>query len=325
MTAEQCFIGVDLGGTNLKFALVDNAGKMLERKTIKTESHLGHDSVIERMIAGIKEIAAAAPGEVGALGMAIPGELDMDRGIVNFLTNFPGHWPGIPVGEPVKAATGLPAFIINDVRAFTVGELEMGAARGVTTAICYAVGTGIGGGIVAHGQLNLGVGGAGGELGHIIVDPTGPKCGCGNRGCIEAFAAGPSIAGEAIRRLMQGVDSSLREMVGNDFNKMTPTIVEKAAGAGDAVAIEILEYAGYHFGLGVAGAISSIGPEVVVIGGGNVTYDGVFWRAIESTARANCHLTDMTKVTFKPAQLGYDAGVIGAALWGRKMLEREGK
>jgi glucokinase len=299
---------------------------MLERKTIKTESHLGHDSVIERMIGGAKEIAAAAPpsGEVAAIGAAIPGSLDMDRGIVKFLTNFPGHWPGVPVGEPVTAATGLPTFIINDVRAFTVGELELGAARGVTTALCYAVGTGIGGGIVANGKLNLGVGGAGGELGHIIVDPTGPRCGCGNRGCIEAFAAGPSISGEANRRLLQGAESMLRDMIGNDLNRMNPTVVEKAASQGDALAVEVLEWAGYHFGLGVAGAISAIGPEVVVIGGGNVTYGGVFWKAIESTARANCHLTDMTMVTFKPAQLGYDAGVIGAALWGRKMLQSEG-
>jgi glucokinase len=320
MAGETYHIGVDLGGTNLKFALIDDAGRVIERKTVPSEAHEGHDAVLGRMIDGAREIARVAPagGKVTSIGAAVPGVIDMETGLVKFLPNLPGQWPGVEVGGPMREATGLPTFLINDVRAFTVGELELGAAKGATTAICYAVGTGIGGGVVAHGQVNLGVGGAGGELGHMIVDVNGPRCGCGNRGCAEAFASGPSITAEANRRILQGFTTILGDLVDHDLNKMSPAVVERAAAAGDEVAIEVLEWAGLHFGLAVAGAISALAPEVVVIGGGNVKPGGVFWTAIETTARAHCHVTEIDRIAFRPAALGYDAGVIGAALWGKK-------
>jgi glucokinase len=320
MSGKGYHVGVDLGGTNLKFALIDAAGKIVERETVPTEAHEGHDAVMTRMIDGVRRIARAAPpgGAAASIGVAVPGVIDMDAGVVKFLTNLPGHWIDVPVCAPMRTATGLPAFLINDVRAFTVAELELGAAKGATTALCYAIGTGIGGGIVTHGKVNLGLGGAGGELGHIIVDVNGPRCGCGNRGCVEAFASGPSIVAEANRRIVQGFTTILGDLVDQDLNKMTPAVVERAAEQGDAVAVEVLEWAGFHLGLGVASAIAALAPEVVVIGGGNVKPGGVFWKAIESTARANSHVTDIDRIVFRPAALGYDAGVIGAALWGMK-------
>ncbi|MEA2525436.1 MAG: glucokinase [Thermomicrobiales bacterium] len=320
MTGETFHIGVDLGGTNIKFALIDAAGVVIKRKTVPSEAHEGHDAVLGRMIDGAREIARVAPasGAVTSIGAAVPGVIDMDTGLVKFLPNLPGQWPGVAVGKPMRQATGLPTFLINDVRAFTVAELELGAAKGATTALCYAIGTGIGGGVVAHGQVNLGVGGAGGELGHMVVNVDGPRCGCGNRGCAEAYASGPSITAEANRRILQGFTTILGDLVGQDLNKMSPAVVERAAEAGDEVAIEVLEWAGLHLGLAVASAIAALAPEVVVIGGGNVKPGGVFWNAIEATARANCHVTEVDRIAFRPAALGYDAGVIGAALWGMK-------
>ncbi|MEA2594264.1 MAG: glucokinase [Thermomicrobiales bacterium] len=320
MTGETFHIGVDLGGTNIKFALIDAAGVVIKRKTVPSEAHEGHDAVLGRMIDGAREIARVAPasGAVTSIGAAVPGVIDMDTGLVKFLPNLPGQWPGVEVGKPMRQATGLPTFLINDVRAFTVAELELGAAKGATTALCYAIGTGIGGGVVAHGQVNLGVGGAGGELGHMVVNVDGPRCGCGNRGCAEAYASGPSITAEANRRILQGFTTILGDLVGQDLNKMSPAVVERAAEAGDEVAIEVLEWAGLHLGLAVASAIAALAPEVVVIGGGNVKPGGVFWNAIEATARANCHVTEVDRIAFRPAALGYDAGVIGAALWGMK-------
>jgi glucokinase len=325
--SETYHVGIDLGGTNIKFALIDASGKVIERKTVPSEAHEGHDAVLQRMIAGAKEIARVAPrsSEVVSIGAAVPGRIDMEIGLVKFLPNLPGTWPNVQVGEPMREATGLPTFLINDVRAFTVGELELGAAKGATTAICYAIGTGIGGGVVTHGRVNFGLGGAGGELGHMIVDANGPRCGCGNRGCAEAFASGPSITAEANRRILQGFTSTLGDLVGQDLNKMTPAVVERAAAAGDEVAIEVLEWGGRHLGYAVANAITAIAPEVVVIGGGNVKPGGVFWKAIEATARASCHMTDVDQISFRAAMLGYDAGVIGAARWGKKCAEGQGQ
>lgn len=321
---ESYHLGIDLGGTNIKFALIDRAGSILERETVRTEGDEGYDAVLGRMIAGARSLIRLLPSgkSVSSVGVAVPGVLDMDTGVTLFLPNLPGDWPNVPVGPRIGEALQLPTSLINDVRAFTVAELALGAAQGVTTAICYAVGTGIGGGIVAHGRVNMGLGGAGGELGHIIVDPNGPTCGCGNRGCAEAYAAGPALIGEANRRIVTGATTIMRDMIDDDLNRMTPRTVEEAAELGDGVAQEVLDYAGFHFGLAVAGAIASLAPEVVVLGGGVVKPHGYFWAQIERTARAHSHVTDIDRVDFRPAALGYEAGVVGAALYGMQQLDQ---
>ena len=255
--------------------------------------------------------------------LQFPGVLDMDRGYSIFLPNLPGDWPYVPVGPTIAEALELPVYLINDVRAFTVAELEIGAAKGVTTAICYAIGTGIGGGIVAHGRVNMGLGGAGGELGHMVVNPSGPHCGCGNRGCAEAYAAGPAIIGEANRQIVMGETTSMRAMIGDDLNKMTPEIVERAAGEGDPIARNVLDYAGFHMGLAVANAIAALAPDVVVLGGGVLKPHGYYWDQIESTARSHTHVTEIDRIVFRPAALGFEAGVVGAALWAKTEYERK--
>jgi glucokinase len=321
VSVPRHYLGIDLGGTTIKFAVIDEAGEIVCNDRVFTEGDEGHDAVIQRMIGGAQQLIAGASGEISieAVGVAVPGVIDMVRGHSIFLPNLPGDWPNVPVTPPIEAALGKPAYLINDVRAFTLAELTLGAAQGITTGIFYAVGTGIGGGIVAHGKVNLGVGGAGGELGHMIVDPNGPECGCGNRGCAEAYAAGPALIGEANRRIVMGETTILRNMIGEDLNKMVPELVEEAAGNGDAIACEVLEYAGSHFGLAIAGAIAALAPEVVVLGGGVVKPHGYFWRQIEQSAREHSHVTDIDRIEFRPAAFSYEAGVVGAALWSREV------
>ncbi|MBX3071343.1 MAG: ROK family protein [Thermomicrobiales bacterium] len=314
------YLGIDLGGTTIKFAIVREDGEIVANDRIMTDGEDGHGNVIARMIETAKNLTVAnADTPVEAIGVAVPGVIDMVNGISIFLPNLPGDWPNVPVTEPISRALNKPAWLINDVRAFTLAELTFGAARGVNTGIFYAVGTGIGGGVVAHGKLNLGVGGAGGELGHMIVNANGPECGCGNRGCIEAYAAGPAIIGEANRRIVMGETTTLRDKIGDDLNKMVPELVEEAAEEGDKEAQEVLEYAGFHFGLGIAGAISALAPEVVVLGGGVVKPHGFFWKQIEQSARSHCHVTEIDRVQFRPSHFSYEAGVVGAALWSREV------
>ncbi len=313
-------LGIDLGGTTIKFAIINDDGDIIGHDRIQTDGEDGHDAVIGRMAATAKALVDAHPeADVQAIGVAAPGVLDMVNGVSIFLPNLPGDWPNVPVTGPISAALGKPAWLINDVRAFTLAELTLGSARGVTTGIFYAVGTGIGGGVVAHGKLNLGVGGAGGELGHMIVNANGPECGCGNRGCIEAYAAGPAIISEANRRIIMGETTILRDKIGEDLNKMVPELVEEAAGEGDRVAREVLDYAGFHFGLGIAGAISALAPEAVVLGGGVVKPHGYFWEQIERSARSHCHVTEINRVAFRASRFSYEAGVVGAALWAREV------
>jgi glucokinase len=322
-TGTTASIGVDLGGTNIKFAVVDEDGQIVARKTIPTGGHEGHDPVLGRMIQGVRELQSelAPGGRIEAIGVGVPGQVDMPTGIVLDLPNLAGKWTNVPCKQIMEDALGIPVHMINDVRAFSVAELTYGAAKGASTVICYAIGTGIGGGIVFDGKVHFGVGGAAGEFGHIIADPGGVLCSCGNRGCVEALASGPAIIGEANRRIVQGFTTSLTDLVGDDLNKMTPGIVEEAAAGGDEIARDVLERAGYYLGLSMAGIIAAVAPEVVVIGGGVVKPHGVYWQAFERVARANNTVTEMDRVSFVPAALGYEAGVIGAALWGR-MVER---
>ncbi len=315
------YLGIDLGGTTIKFAIIDAAGTVIDSDRTLTEAEEGHDAVIERMIASARALLDRnAAADIEGIGVALPGVVDMVHGISRLMINLPGDWPDVPVTAPISAALGKPAWLINDVRAFTLAELTLGAAQGITTGLFYAVGTGIGGGIVAHGKLNLGIGGAGGELGHMVVDPTGPECGCGNQGCAEAYAAGPALIGEANRRIVMGETTALRDMIGDDLNKMVPELVEEAASSGDRVACQVLDYAGFHFGLAISGAIAALAPEVVVLGGGVIKPYGYYWQQIEASARAHCHVTDIDRVEFRPAHFSYEAGVVGAALWSREVL-----
>ncbi|MFL5758883.1 MAG: ROK family protein [Thermomicrobiales bacterium] len=323
MTAGRYQIGVDVGGTNTKLAVLDTAGEIVAKTLIPTHAHEGHDRVLERIVTAIKEIAGqVSDDEVGSVGIGVPGEVYMETGHVRDLPNLPGRWSDVPVTATIEAATGYPAYLINDVRAFTVAESEIGAAKGADTALFLAVGTGIGGGVVAHGQTLFGLGGAAGEIGHIIVVANGARCGCGNRGCVETLASGPAIIAEANRRIAQGFTTSLHDLCGGDLSKMTPEIVVQAAAAGDKNALEVLEQAGYYLGLAVAGAIALVAPEVVVIGGGVAQPGGIYWRTCEATARAHSHVTEIEQIAFRPPVFGYDAGVIGAARWGGKQVGR---
>jgi glucokinase len=248
----------------------------------------------------------------------VPGLLDMASGVVNDIPNLPGRWIGVPVGATIARATGLPAGVINDAKAFALAEHRLGAGRDAATALCVTAGTGIGGTVIADGRILFGLGGAAGEIGHLIVQPEGPRCTCGNQGCVEMLASGPAIAAEGVRRILQGFTTALSAMSGGDLQEVTPELVARAAAAGDAAAVEIVERAGGWLGIALAGAIALIAPEVVVIGGGVAPAGSRYLRAAEATARAHSHVTDIDRIDFRPAALGYDAGVIGAALWGRE-------
>jgi glucokinase len=318
------YVGVDLGGTNLKVALVAADGTIVAREVEPTRGREGSTAVLAQIAAAVGRLAATATatGPAAAVGVGVPALIDMEAGVVLDLPNLPGRWPGVPVAGAVAAATGLPTFLINDVRALTVAEHALGAARGAETAVCVAVGTGIGGGLVAHGRVVLGLGGAAGEVGHLIVDPNGPRCGCGNHGCAEAFASGPAIAAEALRRLLQGSETAIGEMAGGNLAAVTPELVARAAAVGDPVAIEVLERAGSYLGLALVGVIATLAPEIVVLGGGVAQPEGFYWRAAEATARANSHSTEIDRIAFVPPAFGYDAGVLGAAWWAK--LKHEG-
>src|SRR5690349_3756101 len=185
------YIGCDLGGTNLRAAIVDvESGTVLHQLNIPTLAREGHDAVMKRMADLFLQLIQSAEmdkDEIGGVGIGVPGVLDLEKGETLFLPNLAGTWPHVPLQKTITELTGLPTALLNDVRSITYGEWRFGAGRGVDTVAVFAIGTGIGGGLVISGQLHLGIGGTAGELGHTTIDYNGPVCGCGNRGCVEAY------------------------------------------------------------------------------------------------------------------------------------------
>jgi glucokinase len=192
-------LGLDLGGTNIKWVVAERSGPdgwhTLDRGQVPTDTSRGEASVVEQLAAVAVEIRDdVVGGGVASCGVAVPGLYVPESGVVTFLTNVPGAWSATPVGEPVAAATGLPVALINDARAFGLGELRFGAGKDVDSFIGLTLGTGVGGVVAIGNQVLQGYHGQAGELGHQTIDPDGPWCGCGNRGCVEAYCRADQVA-----------------------------------------------------------------------------------------------------------------------------------
>lgn len=313
------FVGCDLGGTNIKAGLVDLAsGTVMISDSTPTESRLGPESVMKRMADLIRELIEKSQIEkkaIGGLGISAPGVIDLDTNTTLFMPNLYGEWKNIPVGERLTDYLGLEVSMLNDVRAITYGEWAFGAGRDVDSMACFAIGTGVGGGLVVNNQLVLGFGGTAGELGHQTVDLNGPVCGCGNHGCIEVYASGPAIAAMAARGVRQGWSTKIAELIDNDLNKLTPEIVSKAANMGDVFANEVWQRAGSFLGIGVANILTSVGVKRVVIGGGVSKAGDLLLDPIRNEVKKRVFMMPVDKVDIVTAQLGTDAGIVGMAAW----------
>lgn len=313
------YIGCDLGGTNLRAAIVDvETGAILHQKSTPTLARDGHDAVMKRMADLALQVIQSAgmkKEEVGGIGIGVPGVLDLEKGETLFLPNLPGTWPHIPLRNTIERLTGLPVALLNDVRSITNGEWRFGAGRGFDTIAVFAIGTGVGGGLVINGQLHLGIGGTGGELGHTTIDYNGPKCGCGNQGCLEAYASGPAIAAMGIKAVTQGLTTRIGELCEYDLNRITPESIASAARAGDAIARDIYERAGFYLGIAAANICVAIGPRRIVIGGGVAEAGDLLLEPIRRCLRERVSMIPVEQVEVAPSQLGNNAGMIGVACW----------
>jgi glucokinase len=303
-------LGIDVGGTNSKLAVVEAAGdrpdppgdhpggapdppRLLATASLPT----GHDvprQVIERLAAAAVRLLADH-GPVAAAGVGIPGLFDEASGRVVFLPNLPAPWTGHQLREPMADRLGVPTALINDARSFTLAESRMGAAAGCSTVICLTLGTGVGGGVVVDGRLRFGPHGRAGELGHQVIDPQGPRCGCGNRGCVEAF-----VAGAALARL---------------GGQASPEAVFRAAAAGDQRAVAAVQATVGRLAVGIANLVTVLWPERVVVGGGVAAAGEQLFGPLRAAVTAAAPLVDPASYEIVPAALGPVAGAIGAALW----------
>jgi glucokinase len=311
--AVTLHLGLDLGGTNIKCAVValddepratpaappragaTTAPRVLATNSCPTGAADGEDAVLER-VAALGRATVAPIGEPATAGLALPGHFEGGAGLL--LPNLLGDWAGRPIAGPVGESLGLPVTLVNDVRALTLAELRLGAGRGARHLVCIALGTGVGGGVVIGGRLHLGLGHAG-EIGHTTVDPDGPLCGCGNRGCLDRMASAESIAAAA------GV--------------ATVEAAADAARAGDAGARAAFERAGEYVGRVLAGAVVLLWPERVVVGGGVADAGELLLDPLRAELRRRACVAPVDRIAVVRAELGPHAGAVGAALWGAEV------
>ncbi len=294
-------LGLDLGGTNIKWLVAerDETGwRTLDWDRAPTHAELGPDAVVARLAELGAEAISRCP-DVASVGIGVPGLYDPVAGTTRFLVNVPGAWAGKPVAGPVGDALGLPAVLVNDARAFGLAELRLGAARGASSMIGLVLGTGVGGAIAVDGRLLFGHDGTAGEIGHQTIEPDGPWCGCGNRGCLESFTRADQIAAAC-------GTASVEEAVAR-------------AEAGDERARDGFAAIGRYLGIGIANLVTTVTPDVVVIGGGVAGAAAFLLPAIETELRVRVRTTALDEVRLVTGELGPWAGAIGAAIHGAEV------
>ena len=308
-------IGVDVGGTNVKIALVDFDGKIIYSNTVPTRAEMGYEAGVNNIKQAIKELmqeTSATAKTIEAIGFGLPGQIDYKEGLVKNLPNIPG-WVNIPLAKIIEEEFSIPTRLDNDVRCAALGELNFGAGKGCENLICITVGTGIGSGIVLNGKLVRGAANAAGEIGHIKMQMTGgPLCGCGDYGCFEAYASGPAIVTMAKEYISGGKSAKYKEMAPDGI--ITPYLVAQAALQGDAVSIQIFKQMGKIIGTGLASVVNLLNPQKIIIGGGVADAGDILLEPIRQTILDRAMPIQGQSVEVVPAQLANSAGVIGASL-----------
>ena len=311
-------VGVDLGGTNIVVgAMPEDGSREIAFRSQPTHAAQGADLVVERMIQMIEDVITVVIAETGAtradflgVGVGAPGPLDRALGMVITAPNL--GWKMFPLRERIQSATGLQTTLDNDANCATLGEWFTGAARGAKNVIGVTIGTGIGGGIIIDGKLFHGSSDVAGEIGHMTIDSTGRRCGCGNYGCIEAYASGTAIAERAREALSFDQPSILPELVNGDVSKITAATVYAAAAQSDAVALEIVRDTARFLGTGIANLLNVFNPDCVVIAGGVTQAGEALFGPLRQEVRRRAFKPAVDACRIVPGILPGTAGVVGA-------------
>jgi len=312
MTERDLIVGIDLGGTQFRVCLADATGTIIRRQRWDTNAQAGPSAVIERMEAAVREtVAPEGLARVAGIGVGAPGPLNPWQGVVLGAPNLPG-WNAVPLRDMMQNGLGVPVYLGNDANLAALGELYFGAGQGLRNIVYITVSTGVGGGVISDGHLLLGANGLAGEIGHMTIEANGPRCACGNLGCLEALASGTAIAREARARLATGTQTAMRDLAHGDPERVTAVLVEQAARQGDAVAAAILHTAATYLGIGVVNVLHLFDPEMVIIGGGVSQAGELVFDPVFEVVQQRAMLPYRARTRIVRAQLADDAGLMGA-------------
>lgn len=310
---KEYYLGLDLGGTKILTGLADSEGNIITRSRRDTEAELGEDKIIENMIATIEDVlekSGVKREQIITLGIGSPGPLDSKKGIIIENANLP--WKNVALVEKIESALGIKTLLQNDANAAALGEKWFGAGKNVDNMVYITISTGIGGGAIIERELFTGVNDNACEVGHTVIDPNGPLCGCGNHGCLEAFSSGTSIGKRAKEAAAAGKSKEMLELADNIVDDIDAVICAQAAYQGDQVAKDIFKNAGYHLGIGLGNVVNTFNTEMIILGGGVMKAADLFLDEAIKTMEDIALAGSLEMVTVKEAELGSDIGLKGA-------------
>jgi glucokinase len=304
-------VGVDVGGTKIAAALIDRKGRSIADTIVTTPSAGGAFAIVDAIIESVREVTGGVHrSEVAGIGLGLPAQIDFHRQSIEFCTNLP--LAGVDVHGLVQANLNLPVVIDNDGEVAAIGEAEFGAARGVRDFLMVTIGTGVGGGLWLDGGPYRGSRGFGGELGHILVVHDGAPCACGGRGHLEAYASRNGIVREAREAAVTYRGAGITRAAGGNPEAITDDTVLAAARAGDEAAVEVMRHVTDIFGRAMVGMVNLLDPKLIVVGGG-LGAKTPAWIDAARTAISEEALAGRADVEVVAAELGNDAGIVGAA------------
>lgn len=317
--APDYVVGVDLGGTNIVSLLITGKGEIVARDTRPTLAKEGKDRVLSRIVDSVKRILEEGQTKVGissksiiGLGIGSPGPLSIKKGLIHFTPNLPG-WTNVPLVGILRDKLALPIFLENDANAAALGEWWRGAGKDVDNLVLLTLGTGIGGGIIIQGEVLHGAWDTAAEIGHMIIHEGGLICGCGKKGCLEAYASATGVIKRTLAAMREGRKSILADAVKNRWENITCELVYKAAEKGDSLSRWIVEETAKYLGIGVASIVNVLNPEIVILSGGMIAAGTLIFKPVRKYARENALAAAIEGVEIVPAALSGNSGAVGAA------------
>jgi glucokinase len=320
---NEYLLGIDLGGTNVKVAVVTRDGVVIAKEKVKTHAKRGLDHVIQTMAdaaLGLLAKSGIDKSAILAAGIGAPGPMNWQTGIVYAPPNLPG-WKDVPLAQLMQDRLGIRSFVDNDANCACYGEFWRGAGRDVQHMCLMTLGTGVGGGIVIWGRLLRGLDGTAGEIGHMTVEHNGRPCGCGSHGCLEAYASATGLVRTAMEGLDNGVETALRGFLPDDVTSRT---IAELARDGDLFCTSVVQETGRWLGVAAADLINLLNPEMIAFAGGLADAGDILFDPIRGTAKAMAFEVPARRARIVRAELGTNAGVIGAAGCALHRLENGG-
>lgn len=310
MSSTKYAIGVDLGGTSIKFGLVNEAGKIKKKFLLDTYADKGPEAVIDQIKKGIAQLINTKNKIIG-IGIGTPGAVIIKKGTVENPPNFPG-WESIQLGSIIKKEFKKKVRVENDANAAAIGELIFGAGRNYKNFVMITLGTGVGGGIIIDKKIYRGEAGAAGEIGHLSINEKGKLCKCGSRGCIETYAGNNYLIEQVKKELPRNKDSKLHKLI-SEGNTLTPKLIHEAYLLNDSYAELIITDLAQKIGAALASIINVLNIPNIIIGGGVAGFGNILFDTVENTIKERVMKPIRPRVTVKPAKLKNEAGIKGAS------------